>query len=186
MAELLRVDNLSKSFAARGGLPWRRRRVAAVNDVSLSVQRGRTLGLVGESGSGKSTLGRCILGLAKPDSGQISFDGVEVQALSGRALSDFRRRVQPVFQDPYGSLDPRWPVGRSVRESLDCYRIGTSARPQPPRARPVRAGRPQPCAWPAGCRPIFPAASASAWASPRRSPASPSSSSPTNRSARST
>jgi ABC-type oligopeptide transport system ATPase subunit len=126
MADLLRVENLSKTFAL-GGPPWNRRRVATLNDVSLTVQRGRTLGLVGESGSGKSTLGRCILGLAKPDSGQVIFDGVEVQGLSGRALADFRRRVQPVFQDPYGSLDPRWPVGRSVRESLDCFRIGTSA-----------------------------------------------------------
>ncbi len=126
MAELLRVENLRKTFA-RGGPPWSRRRVAAVNDVSLSVRRGRTLGLVGESGSGKSTLGRCVLGLTRPDSGQIVFDGVEVQGLSGRRLAEFRRRVQPVFQDPYGSLDPRWPVGRSVRESLDCYRIGTPA-----------------------------------------------------------
>jgi ABC-type oligopeptide transport system ATPase subunit len=126
MADLLRVDNLRKSFPV-GGPPWNRRRVSAVDDVSLSVQRGRTLGLVGESGSGKSTLGRCILGLMKPDSGHVIFDGVEVQALSGKAVSTFRRRVQPVFQDPYGSLDPRWPVGRSVRESLDCYRIGTRA-----------------------------------------------------------
>jgi ABC-type oligopeptide transport system ATPase subunit len=125
MGELLAVDHLSKSFATSGGLPWRRQRIAAVKDVSLSVERGRTLGLVGESGSGKSTLGRCILGLAKPDEGQISFDGIEVQGLSGKRLKDFRRRVQPVFQDPYGSLDPRWPVGKSVREALDCFRIGT-------------------------------------------------------------
>ena len=123
MADLLHVENLKKTFIA-GGPPWRRRRVAALNDVSIGVHRGRTLGLVGESGSGKSTLGRCILGLTTPDSGQVIFDGAEVQALSGRALVDFRRRVQPVFQDPYGSLDPRWAVGRSVRESLDCFRIG--------------------------------------------------------------
>ena len=126
MSSLLRVENLRKSYAM-GGPPWNRRHVAALDDVSISIERRRTLGLVGESGSGKSTLGRCILGLTRPDSGQIIFDGVEVQGLSGKALSDFRRRVQPVFQDPYGSLDPRWPVGRSVRESLDCYRIGTPA-----------------------------------------------------------
>jgi len=99
----------------------------AVNDVSLRVVQGRTLGLVGESGSGKSTLGRCILGLIKPDSGEVRFDGVDVLSLSSRSLRNFRRRVQPVFQDPYGSLDPRWPVGRSVRESLDSFRIGTTA-----------------------------------------------------------
>ena len=85
----------------------------------------RTLGLVGESGSGKSTLGRCILGLTVPDSGEIRFDGTEVAPSSGQSLADFRRRVQPVFQDPYGSLDPRWPVGRSVREALECFRIGS-------------------------------------------------------------
>lgn len=126
MGELLRVENLRKTFVT-GGPPWNRHTVTALDDVSFGVERGRTLGLVGESGSGKSTLGRCILGLAKLDSGRVFFDGAEVQSLSGRALMDFRRRVQPVFQDPYGSLDPRWTVGRSVRESLDCYRVGTPA-----------------------------------------------------------
>ena len=115
MADLLRVTQLTKTYAA-GGPPWARRHVAAVNDVSLSVGRGRTLGLVGESGSGKSTLGRCILGLATPDSGSVIFDGTEITGLRGPALRAFRRRLQPVFQDPWGSLDPRWPVGRSVRE----------------------------------------------------------------------
>lgn len=126
MADLLRVENLGKTYAT-GGAPWNRRRAMALEGVSLSVQAGKTLGLVGESGSGKSTLGRCILGLTTPDSGQVIFDGAPVQGLSGRALNDFRRRVQPVFQDPYGSLDPRWTVGRSVREALDCFGIGTSA-----------------------------------------------------------
>ncbi len=130
MGELLRVENLRKSFPVRGGWLWNRRQMVAVNNVSLSLQTGRTLGLVGESGSGKSTLGRCILGLTKAECGSITFDGSEVQALSGRALSDFRRRVQPVFQDPYSSLDPRWPVGRSVREALDCFGIGTAANRQ--------------------------------------------------------
>jgi ABC-type oligopeptide transport system ATPase subunit len=126
MAELLRVDNLKKSFVA-GGPPWKRHRVTALDNVSLTVERGSTLGLVGESGSGKSTLGRCILGLTEADGGRVVFDGIEVQSLRGSALQDFRRRVQPVFQDPYSSLDPRWTVGRSVREALDCFRIGTAA-----------------------------------------------------------
>lgn len=125
MADLLRVENLGKTYAL-GGPPWSRRRMTALDNITLSVQRGKTLGLVGESGSGKSTLGRCILGLTTPGSGQVIFDGTPVLGLSGKALSDFRRRVQPVFQDPFGSLDPRWPVGRSVRESLDCFRIGTA------------------------------------------------------------
>lgn len=126
MTDLLKVDGLSKSFTT-GGLPWARNRVRALDNVSITVQKGKTLGLVGESGSGKSTLGRCILGLTAPDAGSILFEGVEVQGLSRRDLATFRRRVQPVFQDPYGSLDPRWSVGRSVRESLDSYRIGTPA-----------------------------------------------------------
>jgi ABC-type glutathione transport system ATPase component len=126
MADLLRVENLGKTFDL-GGPPWARRRLTALDDITLGVDRGRTLGLVGESGSGKSTLGRCILGLMRPDTGRVLFDGQEVQDLSGSTLSDFRRRVQPVFQDPWGSLDPRWPVGRSVRESLDCFGIGIRA-----------------------------------------------------------
>lgn len=126
MSELLVVNNLRKTFSA-GGPPWARRQLVAVNDVSLTVAHGRTLGLVGESGSGKSTLGRCILGLTQPDSGEVLFDGVDVLSLSSRSMRSFRRRVQPVFQDPYGSLDPRWPVGRSVRESLESFRIGTPA-----------------------------------------------------------
>ena len=125
-AALLQVAGLNKTFTT-GGPPWNRHRVHALKDVSVSVDRGQTLGLVGESGSGKSTLGRCILALEKPDSGSVIFDGIEVQGLAHKALSEFRRRVQPVFQDPYGSLDPRWPVGRSVREALDSYRIGTPA-----------------------------------------------------------
>jgi len=124
--ELLRVEGLSKTFAL-GGPPWNRRRVNALTDVSLSVERGTTLGLVGESGSGKSTLGRCVLGLTSQDSGQVIFDGIDTGSLSRKERSEFRRRVQPVFQDPYSSLDPRWPVGRSVRESLDSFGIGTSA-----------------------------------------------------------
>lgn len=126
MSDLLRVTGLCKSFIT-GGPPWRRRRLSAVRDVSLTVTSGRTLGLVGESGSGKSTLGRCILGLTPPDSGEIVFDGRDVTGLMGAARIEFRRRVQPVFQDPWGSLDPRWSVGRSAREALDCFRVGTPA-----------------------------------------------------------
>ena len=126
MADLLAVDGLRKTFAARGA-GWRNSRITAVEGVSLRLHRGRTLGLVGESGSGKSTLGRCILGLATPDAGSIVFDGREVGGLRGRARSEFRRRVQPVFQDPWGSLDPRWPIARSVREALDGFGIGSPA-----------------------------------------------------------
>ena len=124
MSELLSVQHVTKTFPT-GGPPWNRRRLRALDDVSLEVQAGRTLGLVGESGSGKSTLGRCILGLTSVDSGQVVFEGRDVASLARKEMSQFRRRVQPVFQDPFGSLDPRWPVGRSVRESLDSFKIGS-------------------------------------------------------------
>jgi oligopeptide/dipeptide ABC transporter ATP-binding protein len=122
---LLEVQGLVKRFHAGGPL-WRRRFVHAVSGVDLRIGRGRTLGLVGESGSGKTTVGRCILGLHHPDGGQVVFDGREVAGLRGTGLAEFRRRVQPVFQDPYGSLDPRWTVGRSVQESLEAHRIGSA------------------------------------------------------------
>ena len=125
MTELLKIEHVSKTYST-GGPPWNRRRVHALDDVTLTVSVGRTLGLVGESGSGKSTLGRCVLGLAGVDSGTVIFEGRDIQSLSRAERVTFRRRVQPVFQDPYGSLDPRWSVGRSVRESLDSFRIGTS------------------------------------------------------------
>jgi oligopeptide transport system ATP-binding protein len=126
MSVLLQVRGLTKTYPASGGPPWRRRRFTALSDVSIDVDRGRTLGLVGESGSGKSTLGRCVLGLAATDGGSVVFDGQDVSRLRGAALAAFRRRVQPVFQDPYSSLDPRWSIGRSVRESLDVYKVGNS------------------------------------------------------------
>ena len=125
MSELLRVEGVTKTFAV-GGPMWNRRRVKALSDVTFGLERGRTFGLVGESGSGKSTLGRCILGLIRPDSGVVTFDGKDVQSLNRRELAEFRQRVQPVFQDPFGSLDPRWSVGRSVAEALDAGRIGTA------------------------------------------------------------
>jgi oligopeptide/dipeptide ABC transporter ATP-binding protein len=83
------------------------------------------LAVVGESGSGKSPLARCILRLIDPTAGRVMFDGEDVTAMKGRNLNGFRQRVQPVFQDPFSSLDPRWTVGRSVREALDAHAIGT-------------------------------------------------------------
>ena len=126
VSPLLEVDGLVKDFSVPSGM-FGRRTVSAVADVSLTVDPGEVLGLVGESGSGKTTLARCILGLAPPTSGSIRFDGVDVTTLRKAEQREFRRRVQPVFQDPFASLDPRWTVGRSVRESLDSYGIGTPA-----------------------------------------------------------
>jgi ABC-type glutathione transport system ATPase component len=123
---LLSIEGLVKHFRSdgllRSGEP-----VRAVDGVELAVQPGEVLAIVGESGSGKSTLTRCVLGLERPTGGRILFDGIEV-AQAGRAARRRQRRgMQPVFQDPYSSLDPRWPVRRSVRETLDVHRIGTPA-----------------------------------------------------------
>ena len=126
MSPLLEVDGLVKTFSVPSGL-FGRRAVSAVAGVSLEVDRGEVLGLVGESGSGKTTLARCVLGLTPIDSGSIRFDGVDVTTLRRGQRTEFRRRVQPVFQDPFASLDPRWTVGRSIREALDAYRVGTPA-----------------------------------------------------------
>jgi oligopeptide transport system ATP-binding protein len=121
---LLRVEELVKSFPAGSGL-LSRQTVQAVSGVDLAIEPGEILAIVGESGSGKSTLGRCLLRLVDPTSGQIIFDGEDVTSAKGRRLRAFRRHAQPVFQDPYSSLDPRWPVGRTIREALDAYSVGS-------------------------------------------------------------
>jgi ABC-type oligopeptide transport system ATPase subunit len=90
----------------------------AVDDVSFTIERGETLGLVGESGCGKSTLGRMLLRLIEPSGGKVYFDGAEITALNARALRDTRRKMQIIFQDPFGSLDPRLTVEEIVTEPL--------------------------------------------------------------------
>jgi oligopeptide transport system ATP-binding protein len=122
---LLRVDGLVKHFPVQSGLFRRAAHLHAVEGVDLDVAPGEVLAVVGESGSGKSTLARCILRLIDPTAGRIVFDGVDVTHASGKDLEVLRRRVQPVFQDPFSSLDPRWTVGRSVREALDAQALGT-------------------------------------------------------------
>jgi len=122
---LLQVEGLVKRFPVRSGL-WRRAaQLHAVEGVDLEVAPGEVLAVVGESGSGKTTLARCILRLLDPTAGRIVFDGVDVAGVRGRDLERFRQRVQPVFQDPFSSLDPRWTVERSVREALDAHAVGT-------------------------------------------------------------
>ena len=118
-AALLAVEGLRKEYPVRRGLL--RRRLGAVHalaGVDLRLRRGECLALVGESGSGKTTLGRCALRLIEPTAGRVSFDGEDLLALEGGALRARRRRFQMVFQDPYGSLDPRQRVGSIVAEPL--------------------------------------------------------------------
>ncbi len=113
MSGLLEVRDLAKTFSVTG-----RPKTRALNDVDLTVPEGAVTGLVGESGSGKSTLIRCVMGLERPDSGSIRFDGVEMIGASRADWRTFRRGVQMVFQDPYSSLDPRMTVESLVGEGL--------------------------------------------------------------------
>jgi ABC-type glutathione transport system ATPase component len=110
--------DLVKHFPVRDWLGRRRAAVRAVDRVSLTVGRGETLGLVGESGCGKSTLGRVLLRLIEPDSGTLHFDGRDVRAMGGEALRHLRAGMQMVFQDPYGSLNPRMQVRELLGEGL--------------------------------------------------------------------
>ena len=124
-APLLEVEGLTKHFPIRRGLfarvsGW----VRAVDGVSFSIRPGETLALVGESGSGKTTTGRCILRLLEPTAGSVRFDGTDLLGLAPREMRRMRRQIQVVFQDPYGSLNPRMRVGTIVREPLDIHRIG--------------------------------------------------------------
>ncbi|GAA1172044.1 dipeptide ABC transporter ATP-binding protein [Pseudonocardia alaniniphila] len=108
-------------------MPGRRSVVQAVQDVSFTIARGRTLGLVGESGSGKSTVARLLLRLLDPTAGQITFDGTDLLRASRRDLRALRRRMQIVFQDPFGSLNPRMTVLQAVGEPLEVHRLATGA-----------------------------------------------------------
>ncbi|NUU05997.1 ATP-binding cassette domain-containing protein [Leifsonia sp. C5G2] len=102
----------------RAGLRYRRAPTPALDDVSFAVEEGRSLGIVGESGAGKTTALSLLLGLARPTSGAVLFDGRPLDARDRERMRAFRRSVQPVFQDPYSSLDPRQSVGRIVGEPL--------------------------------------------------------------------
>jgi ABC-type glutathione transport system ATPase component len=116
---LLEAEHLSKIYETRdpfGRAPGNA--LLAVDDVSLSIEAGETLGLVGESGCGKSTLGRMLLRLIEPSGGVVRFDGVEITSLGARALRESRREMQIIFQDPFGSLDPRFTVEEIVTEPL--------------------------------------------------------------------
>ena len=124
---LVEVRDVRKVFALRAPKKGEPDSFTAVDGVSFTIPRGRTVSIVGESGSGKSTTANLLLGLDTITSGSIIFDGMDVAGLGRRELFAFRRRVQPVFQNPYASLDPRYTVEQSVTEPLRVHRIGTPA-----------------------------------------------------------
>ncbi|MCX7326376.1 MAG: dipeptide ABC transporter ATP-binding protein [Hyphomicrobiales bacterium] len=123
---ILEARNLSKHFAARPGF-GQTATVKAVDNVSLAIRRGETLALVGESGCGKSTTGRLLLRLIEPTSGQVLYKGDDLSGLNHRAMLAHRRDLQIIFQDPFGSLNPRLSVGAIIREPLDIHGIGDRA-----------------------------------------------------------
>jgi peptide/nickel transport system ATP-binding protein len=118
---IIEVRNLSKVYPVRG----KREPFVAVDDVSFDIPRGRTVAIVGESGSGKTTTARMMLRVVDPTSGSINFNGQDVAKLDKRQLRDFRQRVQPIFQDPYSSLNPSFTIGRVVEEPLKAYKRGS-------------------------------------------------------------
>ena len=125
---LIRAEGLSREFELPGGgIFSRKRRLEAVSEVSFSIGRQEVLGLVGESGSGKTTIGRMVMRLLPPTRGRILLGGLDLTALSGRALRAQRRRFQMVFQDPYASLNPRMRVREIVEEPLVVHRIEPDA-----------------------------------------------------------
>ncbi len=115
---LLEARNLTKEFPA-----GRKKKVHAVTNVTIQILRGETLGLVGESGCGKSTLGRLLIGLLKPDSGQVLVGGEDVTRMSDRQFGKYRRQLQLIFQDPYSSLDPRMNVRGIIAEPLRTWNV---------------------------------------------------------------
>lgn len=114
---ILQVRNLNKFFQTKKGL------LHAVDGVSFDLESGKTLGVVGESGCGKSTLGRTIIRLLEPTSGEVLFEGKDITKLKGKALIDFRRNIQMVFQDPFSSLDPRKTVAQTIGEPIRLHKL---------------------------------------------------------------
>src|SRR6185369_6979546 len=127
MSALLEVRNLKVQFPLSHGLFSRvRSHVKAVDDVSFHIEPGETLGLVGESGCGKTTLGRAIVRLIESASGSVVFEGDDITRLGGAELRLRRRKLQMIFQDPYGSLNPRMTVVEAVGEAIDIHHLADS------------------------------------------------------------
>ena len=143
---MIRVEHLTKEFHIRGA-KGEAAKLLAVDDVSFTLRRGKTLAVVGESGSGKSTAANMILHLLEPTSGKIFFDGEDTSEYSEAQLFALRRRLQAVFQNPYGSLDPMYSIYRIIEEPLRIHSYGTKAYAQQEVERAKATGRdPEPWA----------------------------------------
>jgi oligopeptide transport system ATP-binding protein len=126
--ELIQVENLKVYFPILGGiLQTVRGHVRAVDDISFEIRRGETLGLVGESGCGKTTTGRAIIRLRDVTAGRVRFDGEDLSGMSRGDLRRMRRRMQIIFQDPYGSLNPRMTVGSIIAEPIETHNLARGA-----------------------------------------------------------
>jgi peptide/nickel transport system ATP-binding protein len=125
-SDVVVASGLTREFSIRGGAPWKSSTLLAVDDVSFSIRRGTTTAIVGESGSGKSTVAQMVLGLLEPTRGTVEFDGRDVRSYTGRESASFRRRVQPIFQNPYGSIDPLFSIYRVIEEPLRIHKIGSA------------------------------------------------------------
>ena len=121
--EVIRVENLTKEFDIRGE-KGAKKKLLAVDDVSFSLRKGSTLALVGESGSGKSTVANMVLNLLDPTSGKVFYKGTDLSTLGSRELFEMRRKLQVVFQNPYGSLDPMYSIYRCIEEPLVVHKTG--------------------------------------------------------------
>lgn len=126
LAPAIRVADLTKEYKIRQG-GFRSEAFRAVDGVSFEIPRGKTLALVGESGSGKSTVAKMVLKLEDPTAGSIEIDGTNIASLSNRQAFALRRRMQPVFQDPYGSLDPLRNIGNTIAEPMEIHKVGDNA-----------------------------------------------------------
>lgn len=124
---ILEVENLKKYFPVNSGKLFEKKSyLKAVNDVSFTIEKGKTLGLIGESGCGKSTIGKAVMGLSNTTSGSIKYKGEDIKDYNNSQIKDFRKNVQIIFQDPYSSLDPQKRISYTVQEPLDIHNIGNS------------------------------------------------------------